>query len=38
MAGQCPTWFKETETGSCECGPELGGVSVTIIAKRYLLL
>ena len=26
MAGQCPTWFKETETGSCECGPELGGV------------
>ena len=26
VAGQCPTWFKETETGSCECGPELGGV------------
>ena len=26
MADQCPTWFKETETGSCECGPELGGV------------
>ena len=24
VAGQCPTWFKKTETGSCECGPELG--------------
>ena len=23
MAGQRSTWFRETETGSCECGPEL---------------
>ena len=23
--GQCPVWFKETENGSCVCGPELGG-------------
>ena len=26
VAGQCPTWFKETETGSCECGSELEDV------------
>jgi len=26
VADQCPTWFKKTETGLCECGPELGGV------------
>ena len=32
MAGQCPTWFKETDTGSCECGPDLGGV---IKCDRY---
>ena len=25
-AGQCPTWFKETENGSCECGHDLGAV------------
>ena len=23
---QCPTWFKETDNGSCECGPALGDV------------
>ena len=23
VAGQCPTWFRETENGSCECGPDL---------------
>ena len=26
VTGQCPTWFKETETGSCECGSELEDV------------
>ena len=26
VAGQHSTWFRETETGSCECGPELAGV------------
>ena len=25
MAGQCPTWFKEAEDGTCECGSDLGG-------------
>ena len=26
MAGECPTWFREAEDGTCECGSDLGGV------------
>ena len=25
MAGECPTWFREAEDGTCECGSDLGG-------------
>ena len=25
VAGQCPTWFREAEDGTCECGSDLGG-------------
>ena len=25
MAGECPTWLREAEDGTCECGSDLGG-------------